>query len=556
MASRIFTKALNCRNHARSCFTRVFCSAATIKDEYCSTRTAKAIALKFTPPAPIDEQPLMGLHGYDFRHILLCARPQFSYLKMNLEQRFFSPKQHQNVIEVEVCGLLSKFTVWQGKESIDEGRFITKCAEEEMLHIKRRHNPFGIVLRYQVGDTPTKQFLFALDASTNFKGMPICFAHNSGTSNSHPSFDQKSVNVDASLVALVQLSSSMPIAGPPLDTSQLDIKLQPLMGLHCFKLDNILLCSRRGFWFLKLSLERRFFAANNYMTIVALDVGKKYTGVAVWHQGMEDIEAESTFFMEDMEEQMLNIKEKFEPVGFVVGFPVGSPEKDTPKQFSQAHVKAFLSKLDSLPNFKGMPICLVNEYGTSKNLAKRVKKFVEKDAKNWSGPGSYPSTKSFHTNRLQAKRQLRRFISDVDSSYLPPEGCPNYKPPDDKFIARLWAARRDVINGVVSIGEYVCVAEILVMLLFLDGIKRPDLVAWSSLLSVHEEWASRRVVLVISGFSLNGWYAEALGLFQTMRVDYIEANEFTIDLCSACLAGDDLRKGGELHHKTLRTGYG
>ena len=80
------------------------------------------------------------------------------------------------------------------------------------------------------------------------------------------------------------------------------------------------------------------------MTIVALDVGEKFTGVAVWHQGMEDIEAESTFFMEYMEEQMLNIKEKYEPVGFVVGFPVGSPEKDTPKQFSQAHVKAFLSK--------------------------------------------------------------------------------------------------------------------------------------------------------------------------------------------------------------------
>lgn len=123
-------------------------------------------------------------------------------------------------------------------------------------------------------------------------------------------------------------------------------------------------------------------------------------------------------------------------------------------------------------------------------------------------------------------------------------------------ICALVLKRQDVIDEVVSIGEYVCVAGILVMLLFLDGVKWLDLVAGSSLLSVHEEWASRRVVLVISGFSLNGWYAEALGLFQTMRVDYIEANEFTIDLCSACLAGDDLRKGGELHHKTLRTGYG
>ncbi|ESR37552.1 hypothetical protein CICLE_v10029858mg [Citrus x clementina] len=46
------------------------------------------------------------------------------------------------------------------------------------------------------------------------------------------------------------------------------------------------------------------------------------------------------------------------------------------------------------------------------------------------------------------------------------------------------------------------------MLLFLDGVKWLDLVAGSSLLSVHEEWASRRwvfVILVIYGFSLNGW---------------------------------------------------
>ncbi|KAH9660089.1 hypothetical protein KPL70_024086 [Citrus sinensis] len=65
-----------------------------------------------------------------------------------------------------------------------------------------------------------------------------------------------------------------------------------------------------------------------------------------------------------------------------------------------------------------------------------------------------------------------------------------------------------MIDEVVSIGEYVCIAGILVMLLFLDGIKWLDLVAGSSLLSVHEEWASRRwvfVILVISGLSLNGW---------------------------------------------------
>lgn len=52
-------------------------------------------------------------------------------------------------------------------------------------------------------------------------------------------------------------------------------------------------------------------------------------------------------------------------------------------------------------------------------------------------------------------------------------------------ICALVLKRQDVIDGVVSIGEYVCVAGILVMLLFLDGIKWLDLVAGSSLLSVQ-----------------------------------------------------------------------
>lgn len=38
------------------------------------------------------------------------------------------------------------------------------------------------------------------------------------------------------------------------------------------------------------------------------------------------------------------------------------------------------------------------------------------------------------------------------------------------------------------------------------------------------------MILVISGFSLNGWYAKALGLFQTMQVDYIK--EMVVQGCA------------------------
>lgn len=53
-------------------------------------------------------------------------------------------------------------------------------------------------------------------------------------------------------------------------------------------------------------------------------------------------------------------------------------------------------------------------------------------------------------------------------------------------------------------------------------------------------------VALISGFCLNGWYAEALGLFQKMHFDYNEANVFTFTYALlACPALDDLRKGKE-----------
>lgn len=65
-----------------------------------------------------------------------------------------------------------------------------------------------------------------------------------------------------------------------------------------------------------------------------------------------------------------------------------------------------------------MHICLVNEYGTSKKLVKRVKKFVEKDSLNWSGLGSHLSTNSFHSNWLQAKKQSWEGLSSRSTALI------------------------------------------------------------------------------------------------------------------------------------------
>ncbi|KAL5765542.1 hypothetical protein ACOSP7_016159 [Xanthoceras sorbifolium] len=73
-------------------------------------------------------------------------------------------------------------------------------------------------------------------------------------------------------------------------------------------------------------------------------------------------------------------------------------------------------------------------------------------------------------------------------------------------------------------------------------VKEPEIATWSAL---------------ISGFCLNGWYAEALELFQKMQFDFVEANEFTFtSVLLACLALEDLQKGREMHCKILRSGFG
>lgn len=38
---------------------------------------------------------------------------------------------------------------------------------------------------------------------------------------------------------------------------------------------------------------------------------------------------------------MPKVKEKYVHVGFVVGYPIGGPEKDILKHFSQAYIKGF-----------------------------------------------------------------------------------------------------------------------------------------------------------------------------------------------------------------------
>ncbi|XVF05208.1 hypothetical protein REPUB_Repub05bG0152200 [Reevesia pubescens] len=74
-----------------------------------------------------------------------------------------------------------------------------------------------------------------------------------------------------------------------------------------------------------------------------------------------------------------------------------------------------------------------------------------------------------------------------------------------------------------------------------ERVEDPDTATWSAL---------------ISGFSWNGWFVEALRCFQKMQFNGIEANEFTFtSVILASMALGDLRKGRELHCKILKTCY-
>ncbi|KAF9594988.1 hypothetical protein IFM89_035761 [Coptis chinensis] len=62
---------------------------------------------------------------------------------------------------------------------------------------------------------------------------------------------------------------------------------------------------------------------------------------------------------------------------------------------------------------------------------------------------------------------------------------------------------------------------------------------------------------IIAGYCCNGWFEEALELFQRMQLYSVEVNEYIYtSVLLACLALEDLRKGKEMHCKILRTGYG
>ncbi|XP_077241240.1 pentatricopeptide repeat-containing protein At4g13650-like [Tasmannia lanceolata] len=73
-------------------------------------------------------------------------------------------------------------------------------------------------------------------------------------------------------------------------------------------------------------------------------------------------------------------------------------------------------------------------------------------------------------------------------------------------------------------------------------IKDPGTVTWST---------------IIAGHCRNGWFEEALQLFQRMYLDCVEANQFTYtSVILACISLGDLKRGKELHCNILRSGYG
>ncbi|XP_010244176.2 PREDICTED: pentatricopeptide repeat-containing protein At2g03880, mitochondrial-like [Nelumbo nucifera] len=73
-------------------------------------------------------------------------------------------------------------------------------------------------------------------------------------------------------------------------------------------------------------------------------------------------------------------------------------------------------------------------------------------------------------------------------------------------------------------------------------VKNPGTVPWSA---------------IIAGYCWNGWFEEALRLFQEMQFDFYKANEYTYtSVLLACLALGDITKVKELHCQILRSGYG
>lgn len=85
---------------------------------------------------------------------------------------------------------------------------------------------------------------------------------------------------------------------------------------------------------LEIDLKKDFFIINKYISYIVC----RWDIYWSWHQA---IETDSTFLKEGIEKGMPKVKEKYAPVGFVVGYPIEGHEKDIIKHFSQAYIKGF-----------------------------------------------------------------------------------------------------------------------------------------------------------------------------------------------------------------------
>lgn len=94
---------------------------------------------------------------------------------------------------------------------------------------------------------------------------------------------------------------------------------------------------------------------------------------------MKSITLLNTFLTENVNSALNELMRDYKPCGFVIGYPVGPDGERTPKNFDQSHVNQFLFNLDSFFDFNGIPIFLVNEYGTTKINKEEVKELVERD---------------------------------------------------------------------------------------------------------------------------------------------------------------------------------